>query len=31
MIWTDPPYGVSYGEKTDWSHKHGGGPHTTPD
>lgn len=25
MIWCDPPYGVSYGEKTDWTNKHGGG------
>jgi len=30
MIWTDPPYGVSYGDKTDWSHKHGGGPTRRP-
>jgi DNA modification methylase len=26
MIWTDPPYGVSYGEKTDWNNQHRGGP-----
>jgi len=26
MIWTDPPYGVDYGAKTDWTHHHGGGP-----
>jgi hypothetical protein len=26
MIWTDPPYGMSYGDKTDWTYKHGGGP-----
>ena len=25
MIWTDPPYGVDYGAKTDWTHQHGGG------
>ena len=25
MIWTDPPYGVSYGEKTDWISEHGRG------
>jgi DNA modification methylase len=26
MIWTDPPYGVSYGEKTDWNNQHRGSP-----
>ncbi len=26
MIWTDPPYGVDYGTKTDWMSRHGGGP-----
>jgi DNA modification methylase len=26
MIWTDPPYGVNYGEKTNWVNRHGGGP-----
>jgi DNA modification methylase len=25
MVWTDPPYGVDYGAKTDWTHQHGGG------
>jgi DNA modification methylase len=25
LIWTDPPYGVSYGDKTAWSKRHGGG------
>jgi hypothetical protein len=25
MIWTDPPYGVSYGEKTKWNNRHNGG------
>jgi hypothetical protein len=19
VVWTDPPYGVSYGQKTDWN------------
>jgi DNA modification methylase len=23
MIWTDPPYGVSYGQKTAWMEEHG--------
>jgi DNA modification methylase len=23
MVWTDPPYGVSYGEKTAWMEAHG--------
>lgn len=23
MIWTDPPYGVSYGQKTGWMEEHG--------
>ena len=23
MVWTDPPYGVSYGEKTAWMEQHG--------
>jgi len=23
LIWTDPPYGVSYSEKTAWMHRHG--------
>jgi DNA modification methylase len=26
MIWTDPPYGVNYGEKTNWVNEHRGGP-----
>jgi DNA modification methylase len=26
IVLTDPPYGVSYGEKTDWTNRHGGGP-----
>ena len=26
LIWSDPPYGVSYSEKTDWTNQHGGGP-----
>ena len=26
LIWTDPPYGVDYGAKTDWAYQHGGGP-----
>ncbi len=26
MIWTDPPYGVSYGAKTEWVSRNGGGP-----
>ncbi len=30
MIWTDPPYGVSYGAKTDWVNQHGGGPGRRP-
>jgi hypothetical protein len=30
MIWTDPPYGVSYGNKTDWSNRNGGGPSRRP-
>lgn len=25
LIWTDPPYGVSYGDKTRWAHEHGRG------
>ena len=25
MIWTDPPYGVSYGQKTSWVNEHRGG------
>jgi DNA modification methylase len=25
LIWTDPPYGVSYGAKTNWLHTNGGG------
>ena len=23
LVWTDAPYGVSYGAKTDWMHRHG--------
>jgi len=30
MISTDPPYGVSYGEKTGWASEHGGGPSRRP-
>jgi DNA modification methylase len=30
MIWTDPPYGVSYGDKTAWSNRHRGGPSRRP-
>jgi hypothetical protein len=26
LIWTDPPYGVNYSEKSDWMNRHGGGP-----
>jgi DNA modification methylase len=25
LLWTDPPYGVSYGDKTRWAHEHGKG------
>jgi hypothetical protein len=25
MVWTDPPHGVDYGAKTDWTHQHGCG------
>jgi len=25
LIWTDPPYGVSYGDKTEWLNTNGGG------
>jgi DNA modification methylase len=25
MIFADPPYGVAYGEKTEWTKRHGGG------
>jgi DNA modification methylase len=25
LIWTDPPYGVDYSAKTDWTYEHGGG------
>lgn len=25
LVWTDPPYGVAYGEKTAWLSKNGGG------
>ena len=31
LIWTDPPYGVSYGEKTNWVNEHSGGPGPTSD
>jgi DNA modification methylase len=30
LIWTDPPYGVGYGEKTNWLNKHRGGPSRRP-
>ena len=30
MIWTDPPYGVSYGEKTKWNNRHSGGASRRP-
>ncbi len=30
MIWTDPPYGVSDGEKTNWLNEHRGGPSRRP-
>jgi DNA modification methylase len=30
MIWCDPPYGTSYGEKTEWISKHGGGASRRP-
>jgi hypothetical protein len=30
MIWTDSPFGVSYGEKTAWTHKHGGSRRRRP-
>lgn len=29
-IWTDPPYGVSYGEKSNWVNEHRGGPGRRP-
>jgi DNA modification methylase len=30
IVLTDPPYGVSYGEKTNWTNRHGGGPNRRP-
>jgi DNA modification methylase len=30
LIWTDPPYGVSYSEKTEWLKSHHGGPVRRP-
>lgn len=30
MVWTDPPYGVSYGQKTDWMDQHGAQKHWRP-
>jgi DNA modification methylase len=30
MIWCDPPFGVNYGEKTDWTYQHGGGSKRRP-
>lgn len=30
MIWTDPPYGVNYGEKSNWVNEHRGGPGRRP-
>jgi DNA modification methylase len=30
IVLTDPPYGVSYGEKTDWTNRHSGGPNRRP-
>ena len=30
MIWSDPPYGVSYSEKTNWLNEHRSGPSRRP-
>jgi hypothetical protein len=30
MIWSDPPYGVSYSEKTNWVNEHRSGPSRRP-
>ena len=30
MIWTDPPYGVSYGAKTQWTDQHAAGSSRRP-
>ena len=30
MIWSDPPYGVSYSEKTNWLNTHRSGPSRRP-
>jgi DNA modification methylase len=30
MIWTDPPYGVSYGAKTQWTDQHSAGSSRKP-
>jgi hypothetical protein len=30
MIWTDPPYGVTYSEKTNWLSAHRSGPSRRP-
>jgi DNA modification methylase len=30
MVWTDPPYGVSYGQKTDWMKEHNAQKHWRP-